>query len=457
MRRSTTLGFLCCLALLSAVAHGADRKNPELVFVENEFIRVGINLKWGGAITHVSKANGPNLINSHDLGRQIQQSYYSGPANYQRKGKLKNKNWQNFPWNPIQTGDSFRIGSKVVRHRIEKGKLYVKTIPMLWPMKDDAAECHMETWVSLSHSGPMFSYKARLTNTRSDRTRYGAHPQEIPAIYTNGPWHRLISYRGDQPFSGEAVKEMRNDHKEPWPWINFLATEGWTALVNDQGSGIGVCAPEPSEFHGGFSGRRGTGGEKSANTGYMSPVTREILDHNIVYEYACRFVLGSVQDIRKEATRIASRKLPAWDFNESRHGWHYQNGQDGGWPLAGNGLALKANNPSRPVRMLSPITFWQAKSARQVSLELSSEKPGSITVYWRGMPPENTSEKPSHWAAWRKTWWDNTRSASRRIRKGNHTRVKFNLKETATYQGGITGLAIDVPDGVTVHQIRVEK
>jgi hypothetical protein len=302
----------------------------------------------------------------------------------------------------------------------------------------------------------MFSYKARLTNARSDRTRYGARPQEIPAIYTNGPWHRLMTYSGDQPFTGGALKEMRNDHKEPWPWINFLATEGWAALVNDQGTGIGVCALGPSEFHGGFAGRRGTGGEKSTNTGYMSPVTREILDHNIVYEYACRFVLGSVQDIRKEAKRITSQKLPAWNFDTARHGWHYQNGKDSGWPLAGKGLVIKANNPSKPIRLLSPITFWQAKSSRQVAIELSSETSGFMTVYWRGMPPENVSEKPSHWGKWRQTWWDKDRSASTRITKGNSKWVKIRLKDIATYRGAITGLAIDVPDGVTIRQIRIE-
>jgi hypothetical protein len=457
MKRLSTLWILLLVSLISGSALPAANKNPDLVFVENAFIRVGINLKWGGAITHVSEPGGPNLINSYDLGRQIQQSYYSGPANYQREGKVKHKHWGNFPWNPIQTGDSHRIGSRVVEHRVKDGKLYVKTIPMLWPMKDDAAECHMETWIYLSETGPMFSYKAKLTNARSDHTQYGAHPQEIPAVYTNGPWHRLITYTGDKPFTGGATKEVRNDHKEPWPWIKFLATEGWTALLDDKGTGIGVCALGPSEFHAGFNGRRGTGGEKSTNTGYMSPMTREILDHNIEFEYACRFVLGNLQDIRNEAARITSKKLPRWNFKKSRHGWHYHNGSDDGWSLAGKGLKIKAKNPARPVRLLSPITFWQAKSARQVALEISSPTSGAITVYWRGMPPENVAEKPSNWGAWQKTWWNKSRSATTRITKGKSQWVKINLEEIPSYQGGITGLAIDVPDGVTIRQIHIEQ
>ena len=72
MRSSGTVLFVMIIVLFTRMELIAKNENPNLVFVENEFIRVGINLKWGGAITHVSKAGGPNLINSYDLGRQIQ-------------------------------------------------------------------------------------------------------------------------------------------------------------------------------------------------------------------------------------------------------------------------------------------------------------------------------------------------------------------------------------------------
>ena len=64
------VGLLAVIGVLSAHVDAEDR----MAFIENEHIRVGVNLKWGGAVTHVSEPGGPNLINSHDLGRQIQQS-----------------------------------------------------------------------------------------------------------------------------------------------------------------------------------------------------------------------------------------------------------------------------------------------------------------------------------------------------------------------------------------------
>lgn len=447
---------VCCMSVMAGVTMVAGAEG-KMAFVENEHIRVGVNLKWGGAVTHISEPGGPNLINSYDLGRQIQQSYYSGPPNYQREGKEKAKHWANFPWNPIQTGDAFHNGSEVLEHRVEDDTLYVKTVPNLWPMKNDPAACVMETWLKIASDGPKVLYKVRLTNKRRDKTQYSAKHQEIPAIYVNGPWHRLMTYNGDEPFTGKPLSEVRNDHNERWPWVNFLATERWAALVNDKGTGLGVCVPEVREFHGGFAGKRGTGGEKSSNTGYMSPMTTEILDHNIVYSYSCVMILGSLEDIRKEAQRLVGRApLPSWSFEKNRDSWYYVNGKDAGWPLPrGGGLAASPTKEGRPVRLMSPYTFWRAEAADRIQVTLSSKSAGKMKVFWRGMPTSTASTKPSEWRAWRKTWWNKERSVTADIPRGTRRTVTVKLAGAPGYKGGITGLAMDVPDGVTVHAVRV--
>ena len=422
-------------------------------FIENKHIRVGLTLTWGGAITHVSVPSGPNIINSFDLGRQIQQSYYSGPANYQRAGKQKSKDWAAFPWNPIQTGDAFRNGSEVVEHRNLKNGLYVKTIPKLWPMDNDAGECIMETWITLLPNSASFSYRARLTNARTDKTQYRAANQEVPAIYVNAPWHRLITYIGDKPFTGADLSEIRNDHKEPWPWVRYLPTEAWAALVNANGIGIGVCTKHPMEFHGGFHGKRGIGDEKARPTGYMSPITTEILDHNIVYEYTCTFVVGSLDTIRATAKRMASGMLPSWNFKSSRQGWHYESGTDTGWPLKDKYLTIKVGNPVIPVRLIGPNTFWHAEEAGAIKLRISSMQEGKVTVYWKGVPPASASTKPSAWEEWRKTWFQKSDSVDATFNPGTQAWITLNLRNISSYKGGLTGLALDLPDGVTLHDV----
>lgn len=449
-----TIALGACLCLL-AIAAGAEGQATADTFVENRYIRVGVNLKWGGAITHVSAAGGPNIINSADLGRQIQQSYYSGPPNYQRAGKQKSPAWAGFPWNPIQTGDAYHNGSKVLEHRVKGSELYVKTVPMLWPMNDDPGECVMETWVTLLPGGRKFAYRARLTNARGDHAQYGGCSQEVPAVYVNGPWHRLMAYLGDRPFTGGPLTEIRNDHHEGWPWVNSLPTEGWAALVNEAGSGIGVCNPRPMEFHGGFAGTRGVGDEKSGNTGYMSPITTEILDHNIVYEYACTFVVGTLAEIRAEATRLAHRSLPSWSFSDARHGWFYAGGRDAGWPLGDRGLAVSAETAGQPVRIIGPHTFWRAEAAPSVRICISAKAAGSVRVFWRGVPPVTASTRPSLWAEWRNGWWNEERSATVAITPGAQQWVTVPLAGRSGYSGGLTGLALDVPDGASIHAVRL--
>ena len=431
------------------------RQTPDIQFVENAHIRVGITRKWGGAITHVSVPGGPNIINSHDLGRQIQQSYYSGPPNYQKAGKEKSKAWSAFPWNPIQTGDAYRNGSQVVDVRISGNSLYVKTIPMLWPMNNDPGECTMETWITLSKTSPAFTYKARLTNQRSDKTQYKGGAQEVPAVYVNGPYHHLMMYTGDKPFTGDALRELRNDHREDWPWVNSLPTEGWAALVNDAGTGIGVIVPSPIEFHGGFSGKRGIGGETDGSTGYMSPIASEVLDHNVVFDYRADFVVGNVSEIRAAAERHRPRGLPSWDFSERRSGWIYESGTDAGFPLKGRGLGGTPEPGLETLRILGPYAIWQASAAKRVRLQISAKAAGSVRMFWRGLPPADASTKPSLWSAWRGTWFDNERSVSAMFPAGKKRWVDIDLSGNVNYKGAICGLGLDIPADVFVHQVRV--
>jgi hypothetical protein len=431
------------------------RQTPDIQLVENAHIRVGITRKWGGAITHVSIPGGPNIINSHDLGRQIQQSYYSGPPNYQKAGKEKSKAWSAFPWNPIQTGDAYRNGSQVVDVRISGNSLYVKTIPMLWPMNNDPGECTMETWITLSKTSPAFTYKARLTNQRSDKTQYKGGAQEVPAVYVNGPYHHLMMYTGDKPFTGDALRELRNDHREDWPWVNSLPTEGWAALVNDAGTGIGVIVPSPIEFHGGFSGKRGIGGETDGSTGYMSPIASEVLDHNVVFDYRADFVVGNVSEIRAAAEKHRPRGLPAWDFSERRSGWIYESGSDAGFPLKGRGLGGTPEPGLETLRILGPYAIWQASAAKRVRLQISAKAAGSVRMFWRGLPPADASTKPSLWSAWRGTWFDNERSVSAMFPAGKKRWVDIDLSGNVNYKGAICGLGLDIPADVFVHQVRV--
>src|SRR5262249_51018927 len=146
--------------------------------------------------------------------------------------------------------------------------------------------------------------RCRLNNHRPDRTQYPANDQELPAVYTIGKLHRLFTYDGDKSFEGGPLRQIQNDGP---PWANWKATENWAALVDARGVGVAVIQPGVYLFIGGFHGRPNNGGPKDDPTGYISPVRKEILDHNIVYEYRYVLVVGTLEEIREIAAANRSR------------------------------------------------------------------------------------------------------------------------------------------------------
>ncbi len=73
--------MLALLALVSAGRALGPDSPPRFAgmgYLDNGSLQIGVDLSKGGAITYLAPAGGSNLVNSYDLGRQIQMSYYSG-------------------------------------------------------------------------------------------------------------------------------------------------------------------------------------------------------------------------------------------------------------------------------------------------------------------------------------------------------------------------------------------
>ena len=224
---------------------------PRMTYLDNGEVRIGMDLALGGAVTFISGKDHPgNLINSADLGRQIQMSHYSGPWPYEVGDKKPHPAWVGLGWNPIQTGDCHLNPSEVVDHRNNGKELYIRCLPMQWPLDNVRGDCVFETWTTLE--GPLIHMRFRCTNRRADRTQYRPCPQELPAVYTISKLGRLMSYTGDKPFTGAPLTHVTNDWHQHWPWTRFLASEGWAALVDDNDWGLGVFKADGLEFHGGL-------------------------------------------------------------------------------------------------------------------------------------------------------------------------------------------------------------
>lgn len=389
-------GFLLLLAALRAQADNATDRvrghEPQMSFLDDGVIRLGVDLNAGGAITYLSRSGSDqNLVNSFDFGRQIQMSYYSGPVPFAVEGKQPKPEWKFIGWNPIQVGDAFGNPSKVLESQNDGRQTHVKCVPMHWPLDNVPGECTYECWLELQ--GNAVHARCRMENHRPDHLQYPARRQELPAVYTNGPWYRLITYTGERPYTGGELTRIEKDPAERGPWSAWLATESWAALVDDHDFGLGIWIPGVYEFGGGFAGKPGAGGPADGPTGYVAPHPLDIIDWNVEHEYRYDLVLGKLQDIRDYVYKHSKPPAPpAYRFERDRQGWTYVHASDSGWPTR-NELNVSLDRPDP--QLLGPVGFWRAADAGTLLIEAATNATGhDAKVFWRGYrDPKFVAEK----------------------------------------------------------------
>ena len=262
--------------------------------LDNGVVHLALDENAGGSIRHISQSGSAyNVVNVADQGRYIQQSYYAGQS-LDRIKDGQHPAWSPWAWNPIQAGDAFGNKTIILDSYNTGTEIYVKTLPMLWDMDDEYAECEFETWVSLE--GIVVHVRNRVTIHRTDDLWTEVRPQhqELPAVYTIGDLTNLYTYTGDAPWTSGALTEVENSGP---PWQYWNTKEHWAAFVNDSDWGLGVYNERCTRFVGGFHGEPG-GGFIDGATGYISPLATESFGPTAVYEYDYDLILGNLSDIR---------------------------------------------------------------------------------------------------------------------------------------------------------------
>ncbi len=429
------------LALVSFLwpVYSAPAAERGLSYLDNGTIRLGVDLDRGGAIVWLSRSKGaadgpaepPNVVNNFDHGRQVQMSFYSGPVPFTAGDKRPAKHWEHLGWNPVQAGDDFGHGSRVIEHENDGRQLRVKCVPLQWPLDNVESECALESWITLE--GNRVLVRGRLVNRRSDHTQYPAMRQELPAIYVNGPYHRLLTYTGERPFTEGPLSRIERRPDDPAPWATFTASEHWAALVDEHDWGLGVWSPDASLFAGGFAGEPGQGGTHDSPTGYLSPTLAEVLDHNIEYEFRYVLVLGDLAEIRRSVYQRPERPAPPeYRFARDRQHWHFVSAADQGWPIEGE-LRLKLDQDDP--QLIGPEGFWQATDAPRLYIHGAwPPGPDQAEVFFKtAAEPDFSPEK---------------KVTLPLIPDGQYRVYSVDLSQAAGYRGGITGLRFDpLPEG----------
>lgn len=236
-------------------------------FLENDTLKLGINLGAGGGVFFlaylaenvyqvdvdgkveigidydqlpgaVKRYEGEiNLLNFHDVGRLVQQSYYGTFEEPYVPGVYHGAT---VPYNPVQGGDQNKNQSKIVDYVQTDTEIYVKCQPRDWaPAK--LCDAYMENWYTLEDN--TVKIRNRFTDFTGYVPRYAS--QEMPAVYTVRSLDNWKVYDGDAPFTdGELSTYQAQTEDLGGQLTSTKLSENWSALVNDDDFGVAVYLPD---------------------------------------------------------------------------------------------------------------------------------------------------------------------------------------------------------------------
>lgn len=301
------------------------------IFISNDEYKIGVDLNWGGALTYMEDLNSGveavekdglirvdsnasvrygkravnkhvNLINRHDTGRLVQQSYYGvrNSATYEN-GSFMDTTWG---YNPVQGGNQFNGCSKIVDVRVTDSSIYIKCRPMDWAKNNDS--------ITPSYMEATFKFVENAVHTSCRFVDYSGYEptrnsQELPAFYCVEPLNRFVcsdesgelTVKPDLPFWGVS------DQKR------YTSPESWAAFTGEfeDSFGIGLYAPGQKNFIAGVF-DRGHTTEKDPSlsnaTSYFAVVGIFDFESFKAFEYDYYLTTGDIPEIRANFAKIAN-------------------------------------------------------------------------------------------------------------------------------------------------------
>ncbi len=225
--------------------------DEKVVYISNERFKVGTHLYYGGALTYFEdlqdgRADIGNLVNIHDGGRLIQQSYYS--TDVAANGGVA--------YNPVQGGNGSGF-SKIIDFSVTENCIYIKARAKNWLDHTDTglSSSYMENWYTLTEDYLIVdnSFVDFLDSNNNDAGN------ELPAVYFVGALNQLVFYTGRNHWQDDTLSyfELENlllENNGGKGHSMFEDGESWGAWLNAEGWGCGVYTPNVRGFAGWFAG-----------------------------------------------------------------------------------------------------------------------------------------------------------------------------------------------------------
>ena len=280
-------------------------KLSETVYVENSRFKLGVELGWGGAVSYLADKSCTisdlgNLVNKHDTGRLIQQSFYGVQQNEEyTPGVSFDVTWR---YNPVQGGDQYGNASRLIDVVITENSIYIKAQPQDWALNNALTPSYMENTYTL------YEDRVKVDNRFTDYSGW-EHPfsgQELPAFYTVSYLDTFVWYNGEDSWTGDTLSSKGDlpfwgDHAGECTFIlREKNTETWCAWINSTDDyGLGVYAPNIDQLKAGRYNYDGSKSDVADSTGYVAPVNILKMVSFEALEYSYLLTAGSTAQIRE--------------------------------------------------------------------------------------------------------------------------------------------------------------
>lgn len=304
---NTCSGKQARFSLSQAFSETIPVYDSQTYYLENSRFKVGIQLSWGGGINYIEDktsniADLKNLINRHDTGRLIQQSYYGTAGNSEYSpGTFMDNRWT---YNPVQGGDRFNNPSRLIDVSVSDNSVYIKAQPQDWSLNNQITPSYMENTYTL------YDDMIRVDNRFTDYSGW-THPyshQELPAFYTVSYLNRFTWYNGSSSWTDDALS-YRDD-------LNFWGdaayaedcrfsikknnTETWCSWTSSRsGFGVGLYVPNADQFYAGKYQYNGSKSPDNEATNYVAPLDQIRIVSYQPIEYSYLITTGTVDQIRQ--------------------------------------------------------------------------------------------------------------------------------------------------------------
>jgi hypothetical protein len=290
MRAMTKI--LLSLLLWPGAAFALTINSNDWAFLDNGQIRIGVKKTSGACIGWLSQSgSNRNVLNYHDQGRFVQQSFYGDSD-----GTVWNKDpWR---WNPVQGGDWKGTPAKLVTFQQETNLIYARSLGRHWSGCVDLPDVIFEEWLSLTGRVARVHYRMTYLGTNSHASR----DHEIPAVFVEPDLDTLVLYDGAKPWTGGALSRSQPG----WPNESRRMTENWAAYVDKNDFGMGAMVPIATNLtcYRYAAGRTSVQGACS----YFAPLIQFPVTAGKQFDYEVHLTIGTGAEIREAFQR--SRLIP---------------------------------------------------------------------------------------------------------------------------------------------------